>query len=60
MAIRKSVTIGTLKEVQQAVPRETAYIKGIKKSIEEKVKEAQKHLLENFEKHPQNINVPGT
>ena len=30
MAIRKSVTIGTLKEVQQAVPRETAYIKGIK------------------------------
>ncbi len=36
MAIRKSVTIGTLKEVQQAVPRETAYIKGIKKSNTQK------------------------
>jgi len=57
MAIRKSVTIGTLKEVQQAVPREIAYTKGIKKSIEEKIKEAQKHLLENFEKHPVTIEI---
>ena len=57
MAIRKSVTKGTLKEVQQAVPREMAYTKGIKKSIEEKIKKAQKHLLQNFEKHPVTIEI---
>ena len=57
MALRKSVTLGTLKEVQQAVPREMAYTKGIKNSIEKKVKEAQKHLLENFEKHPVTIEI---
>ena len=34
MAAIKSVTRGTLKEVQKAVHREVSYTKGIKKAIE--------------------------
>tara|TARA_R110000751_G_scaffold280081_1_gene382570 strand:- start:450 stop:1052 length:603 start_codon:yes stop_codon:yes gene_type:complete len=52
MAAIKSVTRGTLKEVQKAVHREVSYTKGIKEVIEKKVKEAQQNLLKNFEKHP--------
>ena len=49
MAALKSVTRGTLKEVQNAVPREASYIKGVKQAIEKKVKSAQQNLLKKIE-----------
>ena len=52
MALAKSVTRSTLKKVQNAVPREVSYTRGIKQAIEKKVEAAQKNLLQNFEKHP--------
>ena len=50
MPVVKSVTRSTLKEVQNAVPREASYTKGIKQAIEKKVESAQKNLLKSFEK----------
>ena len=55
----KSVTRGTLKEVQKAVPREASYTRGIKQAIEKKVEAAQKNLLQNFEKHPVTAEIEG-
>ena len=54
MALRKSVTLGTLKEVQQAVPREMAYTKGIKNSIEKKSERSTKAPFRKFRKTPRN------
>ena len=52
MPIAKSVTRKTLKEIQNAVPREASYTRGVKQAIEKKVKSAQQNLLKSFEKHP--------
>ena len=59
MAAIKSVTRGTLKEVQKAVHREASYTRGIKEIIEKKVKEARQTLLKNFEKHPVTAEISG-
>jgi len=55
----KSVTRRTLREVQNAVPREASYTKGIKQVIEKKVEAAQKNLLKSFEKHPVTAEIQG-
>tara|TARA_Y100000310_G_scaffold116286_1_gene114959 strand:+ start:465 stop:1070 length:606 start_codon:yes stop_codon:yes gene_type:complete len=59
MAAFKSVTRRTLKEVQNAVPREASYTKGVKEAIEKKVKSAQQTLLKSFEKHPVTREIEG-
>ena len=59
MAALKSVTRGTLKEVQKAVHREVSYTKGIKRIVEKKIKSAQQNLLKNFEKHPVTVEIEG-
>jgi len=59
MAALKSVTRGTLKEVQKALPRQSSYTRGMKRTIEKKVKSAQQILLKNFETHPVTIEIEG-
>jgi len=59
MPIAKSVTRKTLKEIQNAVPREASYTRGIKQAIEKKVKSAQQNLLKSFEKHPVTAEIQG-
>jgi hypothetical protein len=59
MPALKSVTPSTLKEVQRAVPREVSYTRGIKQTIEKKVKSVQQNLLKNFEKHPVTVEIQG-
>ena len=60
MARSKSVISRiTLKQVQQALPREVSYTKGLKKVVERKIKSAQQKLLENFEQHPVTVEIAG-
>ena len=51
MAAFKSVSRSTLKEVQMALPRQMKYTKGLKNVVSQKVQDAQKKLLEEFERH---------
>ncbi|HHZ96987.1 MAG TPA: hypothetical protein EYN67_15870 [Flavobacteriales bacterium] len=59
MAATKSITSRTIKEVQRALPRESAYRKGLKVTIERHVKKAQEKLLANFEQHPVTLEIGG-
>lgn len=59
MAATKSVTSRTVKEVQRALPKESAYRKGLKRATEKYVKKAQQKLLANFEQHPVTLEIGG-
>ena len=59
MAAFKSVSRSTLKEVQAAPPRQIKYTKGLKSAVRQKVEDAQKKLLEEFERHPVTIEISG-
>jgi len=59
MAAFKSVSRSTLKEVQMALPRQMKYTKGLKNAVNQKVQDAQKKLLEEFERHPVTVEISG-
>jgi hypothetical protein len=59
MAAFKSVSRSTLKEVQTALPRQIKYTTGLKKAVQRKVEDAQKKLLEEFERHPVTVEISG-